>query len=389
MPWRVQTPMTARHDFIEDWLRGLYSMTELCARYGISRRVGYKVRRRFERCGLAGLEDQPRTPHHSPTQMPAEMAAALLAARRAHPTWGPRKLLPYLQRRQPDGRWPAASTVGELLRRHGLVATRRRRPQPGHPGRPTSPIDAPNTVWTADFKGHFRLGCGAYCYPLTVVDAYSRYFLGCQALAGPTHDLTRPVFERLFREYGLPERLRSDNGAPFATCALGRLSQLSLWWLKLGILPELIEPAHPEQNGRHERLHKTLKAEATKPARATFGAQPRRFTTFRQEYNEERPHEALAQWPPATAYVSSARPYPARVAPFEYPAHFERRRVSRNGGIRWQKQWVNVSHVLAEEDVGLEEVADGTWSVYIGPLLLGRFDEREGRIHGAHNRNRL
>jgi putative transposase len=389
MPWRVQTPMTARRDFIEDWLRGLYSMTDLCARYGISRRVGYKCRARFERAGFAGLEDQRRTPHHSPNRIAPEIAAALLAARRAHPTWGPRKLLPYLQCRQPNWAWPVASTVGELLRHHGLVAQRRRRPRPGHPGRPTSSIDGPNTVWTADFKGQFRLGCGAYCYPLTVGDAYSRYFLGCQGLATTSQELAQPIFERLFRAYGLPARLRTDNGPPFATCALGRLSQLSLWWLKLGITPELIEPAHPEQNGRHERLHRTLKAEATKPACATLAAQQRRFNAFRQEYNEERPHEALAQRPPVTAYAPSPRAYPAHVPAFEYPAHFERRRVSRNGGIRWHKRWINVSHVLAEEDVGLEEIGDAVWAVYIGPLLLGRFEEREGRIYGAHNRNRL
>jgi len=389
MPWRIQTPMSARRDFIEDWLRGLYTMTELCARYGISRRIGYKWVVRFEQEGLSALEDRRRTPHTSPTRIASDIATALLAARRAHPTWGPRKLLPYLERRHPTWPWPVASTVGALLKRHGLVATRRRRPHPGHPGRPTSPIDHPNTVWTADFKGQFRLGSGAYCYPLTIVDAYSRYLLGCQGLPTTAHAPSQAVFERLFREYGLPERIRTDNGVPFATSALARLSQLSRWWITLGITPELIEPGRPAQNGRHERLHRTLKADATKPARATFAAQQRRFTTFQREYNEERPHEALGQQPPANVYVPSGRPYPRRPPPIEYPGHFERRRVSRNGGIRWHSAWVNVSHVLAEDYVGLEEVADGVWAVYFGPVLLGRFDERDGRIHGAHNRNKL
>lgn len=389
MPWRVQTPMSTRRDFIEDWLHGLYTMTELCARYGISRRVGYKWIARFETGGLPGLEDQRRTPHSSPTRIGTDIATALLAARRAHPTWGPRKLLPYLERRHPTWPWPVASTVGALLKREGLVATRRRRPQPGHPGRPTSPIDHPNAVWTADFKGQFRLRSGDYCYPLTVVDAYSRYLLGCQGLPTTAHIPTQTVFERLFREYGLPARIRTDNGVPFATSALARLSQLSRWWITLGILPELIEPGRPDQNGRHERMHRTLKAEATKPPRATFAAQQRRLTAFRREYNEERPHEALGQAPPASVYLPSPRPYPRRPAPIEYPGHYERRLVSRNGGVRWKNAWVNVSHVLAEDYVGLEEVADGIWAVYFGPVLLGRFDERDRRIHGAHNRNKL
>ncbi len=389
MPWTVSTPMTQRLDFVEDFARGLYTMSELCAHYAISRRVGYKWLQRYRVLGPDGLADQRRTPHRSPTRTAPDVVAVLVAARRAHPTWGPRKLLPYLARRHPDGAWPVASTVGELLKRAGLVRGRRRRRPVGHPGRPTSAIDAPNAVWTADFKGQFRTGDGHYCYPLTVADAYSRYLLGCQGLAHPTTALTRAVFERVFREYGLPERIRTDNGAPFATCALGRLSQLSAWWIRLGITPELIEPAHPEQNGRHERMHKTLKREATRPAAATLGAQQRRFTTFRTEFNTERPHEALGQQPPATVYTPSPRPYPRRLPPLEYPAHFEVRLVSANGGIRWHSGWVNCSHVLCWEYVGFEEVEDGIWALYFGPVLLGRFDEQDRVIISAHNRNRL
>jgi len=227
MPWTLSTPMTQRLDFVEDFARGLYSMSELCAHYQISRRVGYKWMQRYRLLGLEGLVDQRRTPHHSPTRPPPDVVALLLAARRAHPTWGPRKLLPYLAPRHPDVAWPVASTVGEILKRAGLVRGRQRRRPVGHPGRPTSALDAPNAVWTADFKGQFRTGDGRYCYPLTVADAYSRFLLGCQALAHPTTALTRAAFEHLFREYGLPARIRTDNGAPFATCALGRLSQLS------------------------------------------------------------------------------------------------------------------------------------------------------------------
>lgn len=389
MPWRVETAMSIRREFAEEAGRGLYSMTELCARYGVSRRVGYKWLARYEATGLAGLEDQRRVASHYPNRMADEVAAALLACRQAHPTWGARKLRAYLARRHPRIAWPAASTIGALLVRHGLAHPRRRRPQPGHPGRPLSAMDAPNAVWSVDFKGQFRLGSGGLCYPLTVVDGYSRYVLAIRGLPSvETMGVVRS-FRALFQAYGLPTRIRSDNGVPFATSALRRLSALSVWWIKLGILPELIEPASPQQNGRHERMHRVLKAEATRPPAASFGAQQRRFTHFREEYNTERPHEALGQGTPADHYTPSPRAYPAQLPELVYPAHYERRYVSANGGIRWQNQWVNVSHVLAGEHVGLEEVADGVWSVYFGPVLLGRFDERDGRIRGAHNRNRL
>jgi transposase InsO family protein len=299
-------------------------------------------------------------------------------------------LLAYLERRHHRAHWPAASTVGALLKREGLVVPRRRRRPLGHPGRPVSAMGAPNAVWTADFKGQFKTGDGRYCYPLTIADGDSRYLLACAALVAPTHAATQPIFAELFRSVGLPERIRTDNGVPFATSALGRLSQLSVWWIKLGITPELIEPAHPEQNGRHERMHRTLKAEATKPPAQTARGQQRRFRTFQHEFNEERPHEALGGDPPASYWHHSARRYPSgRLPDPEYPAHFEVRYVSRNGGVRWHNRWVNVSHVLAEAYVGLEEVDDGIWSVYFGPVLLGRFHERDYRIHGAHNRNKL
>jgi putative transposase len=258
-----------------------------------------------------------------------------------------------------------------------------------HPGRPMSAMDYPNAVRTADFKGQFRTGDGQYCYPLTIIDGYSRMLLACEALGHPTHAASQPVFAELFRRLGLPERIRTDNGVPFATSALGRLSQLSVWWIKLGITPELIEPAHPQQNGRHERLHRTLKAETTKPPAQTARAQQRRFRAFQAEFNEERPHEALDGDTPASWYHRSSRRVLGPPVDPEYPSHFEVRYVSRNGGVRWRRQWVNVSHVLAEEYVGLDEIDDGIWSVYFGPVLLGRFHERDGHIHGAHNRNKL
>jgi transposase InsO family protein len=311
---------------------------------------------------------------------------ALLDVRRRHPTWGAKKLLRILATRHPTWLLPARSTASDLLQRHGLVTHRRRRQFPSHPGRPLTPMTAPNEIWTADFKGQFLTRNGLYCYPLTIVDGFSRYLLACQGLLSTRIALARPVFHRLFAEYGLPRIIRTDNGVPFATTALGRLSLLSVWWIRLGIYPELIEPAHPEQNGRHERMHRTLKAEATRPPSRNLQAQQTRFNAFRREYNTERPHEALNQETPASAYASSRRALPATLPPIEYPGHFEVRRVSRNNGIRWKHRWVCVTHTLAGEYVGLEEVDDGLWDVYFGPLRLGRMNERILRIEDHKGR---
>jgi putative transposase len=368
--------MSQRLLFIRDHARGVWPMAVLCAEYGISQKTGYKWLRRAVEEGEGGLADRSHAPHRCPHRLADDLAAAVLACRRAHPDYGPRKLLALLEEAEPERAWPAASTVGELLRRAGLAQRRRRVRRLGHPGKPTTVLTHANQLWTADFKGQFKTRDGLYCYPLTVADAHTRYFLGCRALGSTRYVGVRPVFVRLFQEFGLPEALRTDNGVPFATIALGRLSTLAVWLIRLGIRPELIEPAHPEQNGRHERLHRTLKAATARPPAATAGAQQRVFDRFRAQYNECRPHEALGQQPPARHYAPSPRPYPVRLPALEYPGHWETRRVSRNGGIRWQSRWVNVSHVLAEERIGLEPVADGLWSVYFGAVLLGRFDER-------------
>ena len=386
MPWSVQTPMSERRRFVDEYLRGSLSMTELCASYGISRRVGYKFLARFLVEGDRALADRSRRPHTSPWAIEGEIAALLLAARRRHPTWGPRKVVDYLRPRHPRLALPAPSTVGALFKRHGLVRPKRRRTLPGHPGRPTSPILAPNDVWTADFKGHFALGTGLWCHPLTIVDSYSRYLLACHALAHPDTEGSKAVFTRIFQEYGLPSRIRTDNGAPFATTALNRLSTLSVWWMKLGIRPELIEPASPQQNARHERMHRTLKAEATKPPKATMRAQQRRFNTFRAEYNEERPHEALAGKPPAVVYRPSPRVFPERIAAPEYPSHYLTRYVSTNGGVRLHRRYITIAPALIGEHVGFDEVADGHWALYFYDYLLGHLDEHAGHIHGVHLR---
>jgi len=390
MPWRHVDAKSERLQFVRDARQRLVTLTELCALYGISRVTGYKWLERAEHSGLDFLQELSRRPHSCPHATAAALQARLLDARRHHPTWGPRKLLALVHRQ--DRRqgahfaWPARSTVAELLHRNGLTTPRRRRAARGHLGRPLTPMSAPNVIWTADYKGQFRLGDNRYCFPLTVQDGYSRYLLGCRGLTGTTTVECRPVFQRLFQEYGLPEIIRSDNGVPFATGALARLSQLSVWWIRLGIYPETIEPAHPEQNGRHERMHRTLKRETTRPPAPTLRSQQQRFDLFRDEYNAVRPHEALGDATPASLYTRSPRPYPNTPPPMEYPPHFEVRLVSANGGIKWLRSWVNISHVLGGEHVGFEEIDDGEWNLYFGRMKLGRFHERLRCIEDARGR---
>src|SRR6266849_3467177 len=386
MPWSETSTMDERVRFIGDYQRDLLSVSELCDRYGISRKTGYKWIDRYESEGPTGLRDLSRRPHSCPHQTPSEVTEVLLEARRRHPRWGAKKLLKIVSRRHPRWEWPARSTACEILKRHGLVPKAWRRPRLAHPGRPDTLMQAPNQIWTADFKGQFRTRDGLYCYPLTVVDGYSRFLLACQGLPSTKHSDSRLVFLRLFKEHGLPTIIRTDNGVPFATTALGRLSLLSVWWIRLGIYPELIEPAHPEQNGRHERMHRTLKAEATRPPSGNLRAQQVRFNRFRAEYNDERPHEALDQETPGSLYHPSPRALPRTLAPLEYPGHFEVRLVSRNSGIRWKKHWVCVTHTLAGEFVGLDEVDDGLWDVYFGPVKLGRMNERILRIEDHKGR---
>jgi transposase InsO family protein len=378
--------MTERHRFIADARQRVASFTELCRHYGISRTTGYKWLDRADQSGLDYLQELSRRPRTCPHATAPELVAKLVEARRHHPDWGPRKLLKLLRRQDRHQPWPARSTVAALLRRHGLVLPRRRRTYPGHPGRPLTPMSAPNVIWTADYKGEFKTGDGRYCYPLTLQDGFSRYLLSCRGLTGTTTAECWPVFTRLFQEYGLPEILRTDNGVPFATGALGRLSQLSVWWIRLGIVPELIEPGHPQQNGRHERMHRTLKRATARPPAPTRRSQQQRFEAFRLEYNTVRPHEALNDETPASLYTRSPRPYPTTLAPLEYPGHYEVHLVSANGGIRWQHHWVNVSHVLAGEHVGLVELDSAEWDLYFGALKLGRFHERLLRVEDALGR---
>jgi putative transposase len=380
MPWRHVDAKSERLQFVRDARQRLVTFTELCALYEISRVTGYKWLERAEHSGLDFLQELSRRPHSCPHATPAKLQARLLDARRHHPTWGPRKLLALMHRQ--DRRlstgfaWPARSTVAELLRRNGLTTTRRRRAARGHVGKPLTPMSAPNVIWTADYKGQFRLGDGRYCFPLTVQDGYSRYLLGCRGLTGTTTVECRPVFQRLFQEYGLPEIIRSDNGVPFATSALGRLSQLSVWWIRLGIYPETIEPAHPEQNGRHERMHRTLKQATAQPPSATPRLQQQAFHEFQREYNEQRPHEALGDLTPQACYAASPRCYPRRVPQLEYGDELSVRRVSQQGSVKWNGERTFISEVFGHEDVGLKQVSEDWLEVYYGPIRIGWLDGR-------------
>jgi transposase InsO family protein len=380
MPWQELLPMDLRMRFIADWQTGGWPMTELCATYQVSRKTGYKWVARYRARGPQGLHDQSRRPHHSPSATAPDVVAALVTARRQHPRWGPRKLLRVLRRRQPTRCWPARSTVCALLKAEGLVQARRRRSRPGAPSRWRAPITAPNQVWTTDFKGEFRTGDGVYCYPLTIRDAFSRFVLRCDALRGPTYEATRAQFRRAFAAYGLPARIRSDNGTPFAGSGLVRLSRLAVWWLRLGIGLDRIAPGHPEQNGAHEQFHAVLKAHTARPPARHAAAQQQRFRRFCTEYNHERPHEALGDEPPAHYYRPSPRPLPRHLPPVVYPGHFAIRRVSPIGQVSWNRQLVFLSAALAGEDVGFEEVDDGLWTVYFVSLPLGRFDARHRRL---------
>lgn len=386
MPWNEVSPMDERKQFIADVLRRTVSVSELCERYNVSRKTAYKWIGRHQEEGLRGLRVRSHASHTCPHRTPEDTVALIVQARLRHPRWGAKKLLRILGDRHPMRDWPSRSTVCDILDRNDLVKHPRNRRRIGHPGKPTAAMDEPNRVWCADFKGHFRTRDGIYCYPLTVTDGFSRYLLGCHGLPSTACSEAKPVFRRLFREHGLPERIRTDNGVPFATNTLARLSSLSAWWVRLGVLPDLIEPGKPQQNGRHERMHRTLKAETARPPAASMRSQQRSFDAFRREYNHERPHEALGQETPASKYRPSPRRYPERLPALEYPPHFERRYVSANGGMRWNKRWVNVSACCIGEHVGLEETDDGVWDVHFGRLRLGRLLEEHFRIEDQFGR---
>jgi putative transposase len=379
--------MDQRVAFIADWLRDEWTMTELAERYQISRKTGYKWVDRYTADPHHGLAERSRAPHVHGRAIAEATRDAIVALRCKKPRWGPKKLRAVLQEWAPRRHWPAASTIGDLLRREELSEPRRRRRYVVPLTQPFAAAQAPNDVWTADFKGWFRTADGTRCDPLTIADACSRFVLCCRIVAPSAHGV-RPWFERAFRDYGLPQALRTDNGSPFATTGAGQLSHLAVWWLKLGIQLDRIDPGHPEQNGRHERFHLTLQEETTRPPAPTPGAQQRRFDRMRCEFNTERPHEALGQQPPARVYVASPRPYPARLEEPWYDATHQVRRVRQTGQIKWHGEQVFISEAVRGEVVGLAETTRGDWTVRFMQVELGRVDRR-GRFTPAWHGQRL
>ena len=380
MPWSETDPVTERLKFVAAHRAGRESMTELCMRFGISRKTGYKILARYRDEGPEGLRDRSRAPASHPNQTPPAMEGAILRVRKKHPRWGSKKILAVLQRSHEPSELPGRSTVDAILKRAGVVQPRRRRGRRQPAAAPVIDAHAPNDVWSMDYKGWFRVGDGTRCDPLTVNDVASRASLECRALVAPKFMDVRARLERTFRTFGLPSCILSDNGPPFASTGLGRLSRLGVWLLRLGVRPVFIQPGRPDQNGRHERFHETLKAETANPPRPTIRAQQAAFRRFQAEYNEERPHEALDMQVPADIYEPSPRQMPEQSSGFEYDDDFESRLVRKDGAIRWSDGYVFIGEAMSREYVGLRQVGDGAWHVYLGPLRLGALHERSKTV---------
>jgi transposase InsO family protein len=378
VPWKETCSMDERVKFIAAVNDFDGSFRALCRQFGIAPRTGYKWVARYEEFGPAGLEDRAPIPRRFPHATHPDVLARVIDLRKEHPSWGPKKLRAVLLASGVDV--PHPSTIGELLKRHGLIRPRRRRVRTPSSVEPLAIGSQPNDVWCTDFKGHFALGDRQRCHPLTLTDHASRYLLKCEALAEPTEVAVLPHFDRAFREYGLPDRIRSDNGIPFASTALGGLSSLSIAWIKLGILPERIEPGQPQQNGRHERMHKTLKAETASPPSANMTEQQRAFDRFRFIYNDQRPHEALQQKPPVTRYDRSRRPMPTAPRSPEYPDTMQTRRLDGSGRLQFRAHTTLLTRLLANEPVGLESVDEETWEVFYGPLAIAELRIRNKNV---------
>lgn len=371
--------------FVYEYERDEETMVELCSRYGISRETGYVWLRRFRQHGARGLVELDRAARRHPNQSAPEIEQDVIELREAHMRWGPRKLKRILERDQPGRRWPATSTIGEIVKRAGLVVSQKRR-------RKTEPYTEPlqhavesNRVWCADFKGWFRSGDGTRIDPLTITDAWSRYLLRCQAVEKTDTERVLAIFEAAFREHGLPESIRTDNGAPFASSAVGGLSRLAVWWIKLGIAHERIQAGHPEQNGRHERMHRTLKQDLH--LAHDWRAQQRELDRFRHDFNHVRPHEALDMQTPAALYQPSLKPYPEPLPEIQYPDTMEVRTIKSHGHFRWKKNDIFLTEVLWGESVGLLPIGQNLFNIYFADKPLVGFDPRRDKLVSLNNPN--
>jgi transposase InsO family protein len=379
MVWTETCAVEERMRFVVAVQEHEVSFAAVCRRFGVSRRVGYKWLARFEEEGAAGLLDRSRAPLHQPQRIADGIAERCLEVRRAHPSWGPLKVRAFLERKFGRTEWPAASTIGELFDREGLTVKRKLRRRSPPSSAPFAGCEAANDTWCIDFKGWFLTGDGKRCEPLTLTDAHSRYLLRCQALARTNTDHVWPVLDAAFREFGLPNYMRSDNGSPFASRGAGGLSRLSVKLIKAGVTPERIAPGKPQQNGRHERMHLTLLQEVASPPARNMREQHERLRSFRQSYNEERPHQALDHATPADRYEASPRRFNGVLRKPEYSDDQDVRSVRCNGDIKWQGSTIYISEALVGEPVGLTEDENG-WTVSYGPILLGTIGHRGGRL---------
>jgi putative transposase len=393
MPWKETQVFDEKIMFVTSYLdaNDSRSVSDLCRTFGISRKTGHAILNRFALGGFKMLESRSHAPLHHPNATEAYLEDLLVAARLAHPTWGPKKLLPILRGQHPEvDDWPAVSTVGDILKRRGLVVGRKRRHRTPPYTQPLAKAVRPNDIWCADHKGRFFTKDGSRCEPLTISDAMSRFLLELHATTSTSVDEAWPYFDRIFREYGLPAIIRTDNGAPFASIGLGGLTRLSVRWVRLGIIHERIAPGHPEQNGRHERIHRTLVEDVG--IRAGLASQQRAFDHFRLEYNTVRPHEALGQIPPARVYEPSHRQLPRKTPSVEYPSRFEVRSVRSAGDVKWQGRMMYVSEALVGEQVGFERISDYEWRLSFSFVPLAIYDEktrklRRSRLHIASPQN--
>ena len=380
MTWKETCPMDEKIQLIGDWLKEEYTVTELAEYYKVSRKTVYKWLGRYEERGISALEDLSHAPHTHPNSTPPGIVDSLINTKLKHKNWGPKKIVAWLEKHDTETSWPAPSTTGSILKKEGLVKKRHLKRHTPPYTEPFGDCERPNDVWSIDYKGQFRMGDRRLCYPLTMSDNFSRYLLACQGLFHPNYEKTQPWLERAFREYGLPLAMRNDNGAPFASVGLGGISALSVWLIKLWIRPERIAPGHPEQNGRHERMHRSLKEETANPPKANMEEQQKAFDYFIEEYNTERPHEALGQEVPASLYEPSRRIFPEKLPEVEYESWFTVRQVRTNGCIKWKGGFVYISEALIGEPVGLKQISDSAWVVRFSFYPLGILDERIGKV---------
>ena len=398
MPWKETDAVKQRVKFLLEWEARWYAgdgrtnFAALCREFGVSRQVGYDLVARYRKArrDVSVAAERSRRPHTSPTKVALELEDFIVSARKQHPTWGPKKLRAWILHHHPELPLPAPSTFGDILRRRGMTQGQLRKPRSKETARqPFASVTGPNATWCVDFKGHFATGDGRRCYPLTIIDAHSRFLIRCEGVPDPDGSAVMRIFDSAFQEFGLPAAIRSDNGPPFASVGAGGLTMLSVWWIQLGIQVERITPGKPQENGRQERFHRTLKAETARPPRADLRCQQRAFDAFRGEYNNERPHEALGQKTPSTAFAHSPRRYPRSLKRFDVAPWNRRAPLDKLGRISWDGKLIFISTALALEDVELRYDGDEAWDVVFGALSIGVLTEGRGGAKFTPSKGRM